>query len=76
MKSISVILLIAIMLVGCVAKKDGDNLNSGITPMAGTWKLLTGELVEKGDTVVTDYTKIFPSSKLLIIHILPFYNMI
>ncbi len=26
-------------------------------PIEGTWKLLTGTLVEKGDTVVTDYTK-------------------
>lgn len=27
------------------------------TPIAGTWKLLTGTLIEKGDTTVTDYTK-------------------
>lgn len=26
-------------------------------PLTGTWKLLTGTLIEKGDTVVTDYTK-------------------
>jgi hypothetical protein len=26
-------------------------------PVQGTWKLLTGTLIEKGDTVVTDYTK-------------------
>ncbi|MEP6682544.1 MAG: hypothetical protein ABJA35_04755 [Parafilimonas sp.] len=26
-------------------------------PMQGTWKLLTGTLIEKGDTTVTDYTK-------------------
>ena len=26
-------------------------------PIQGTWKLLTGTLIEKGDTVVTDYTK-------------------
>lgn len=25
--------------------------------MAGTWKLLRGTLIEKGDTTVTDYTK-------------------
>lgn len=25
--------------------------------LEGTWKLLTGTLIEKGDTVVTDYTK-------------------
>ena len=26
-------------------------------PIQGTWKLLTGTLIEKGDTTVTDYTK-------------------
>ena len=26
-------------------------------PLEGTWKLLTGTLIEKNDTVVTDYTK-------------------
>ena len=26
-------------------------------PIAGTWKLITGMIIEKGDTVVTDYTK-------------------
>ncbi len=57
MKSIYVGFLIAITLMGCVTKKDGDNSKSGITPMAGTWKLVTGILVEKGDTIITDYTK-------------------
>jgi hypothetical protein len=26
-------------------------------PIEGTWQLITGTLIEKGDTVVTDYTK-------------------
>lgn len=26
-------------------------------PIVGTWQLLTGTLIEKGDTTVTDYTK-------------------
>jgi hypothetical protein len=26
-------------------------------PIAGTWQLITGTLIEKGDTSVTDYTK-------------------
>ena len=26
-------------------------------PLTGTWKLITGTLIEKGDTVTTDYTK-------------------
>jgi len=37
-----------------------DNLESSASspkPILGTWKLLTGTLIEKGDTSVTDYTK-------------------
>jgi Lipocalin-like domain len=26
-------------------------------PLEGTWKLITGTLIEKGDTVITDYTR-------------------
>ena len=32
-------------------KREGKSL-----PIQGTWKLLTGTLIEKGDTTVTDYT--------------------
>ncbi|HEU5052787.1 MAG TPA: hypothetical protein VFT78_06730 [Hanamia sp.] len=28
-----------------------------VLPIAGTWKLISGTLIEKGDTNVTDYTK-------------------
>jgi hypothetical protein len=27
------------------------------TPLAGTWQLISGTIVEKGDTTITDYTK-------------------
>lgn len=30
---------------------------SNQAPIAGSWKLLTGTLIEKGDTTTTDYTK-------------------
>ncbi len=33
-----------------------ENKTSNI-PIVGTWRLISGTLVEKGDTVVTDYTK-------------------
>ncbi|MBO9200551.1 MULTISPECIES: lipocalin-like domain-containing protein [Niastella] len=51
MKSIAVISTIIILLfsASCTTKQD---------PLAitGTWRLLTGTLIEKGDTTVTDYT--------------------
>src|SRR3954447_26374889 len=31
--------------------------SKAVLPIEGTWKLLNGTLIEKGDTVVTDYTK-------------------
>src|SRR5947208_73845 len=34
-------------------------------PIEGTWKLLTGTLIEKGDTTVTDYTKATPFIKII-----------
>jgi hypothetical protein len=51
MKSIAVVITIITLLfsVSCATKKA--NL-----PITGTWKLLSGSLIEKGDTTVTDYT--------------------
>ena len=36
-----------------------DSNVSKLSPIivAGTWQLITGTLIEKGDTIVTDYTK-------------------
>lgn len=31
--------------------------NKSISPIAGTWLLLSGTTIEKGDTIHTDYTK-------------------
>jgi hypothetical protein len=53
MKKISFILIISILL-SCQSKetKQKDAL-----PIKGTWQLITGTIIEKGDTTVTDYTK-------------------
>jgi len=42
--------------ISCVEKKGHASKPSQI-PLVGTWQLLTGTLIEKGDTVVTGYTK-------------------
>ena len=34
-----------------------DKNNVKISSIVGTWKLLTGTVIEKGDTTITDYTK-------------------
>ena len=49
--------LIGTLLGACggeTTKNDGGGLAG---PLAGTWQLLSGTLIEKGDTSVTDYTK-------------------
>ncbi len=35
----------------------GDASKPTLIPIVGTWQLITGTVIEKGDTIVTDYTK-------------------
>lgn len=50
-------ILIITTLFSCVAGTE-DNVSKRPTmPFVGTWQLITGTLIEKGDTIVTDYTK-------------------
>ncbi len=57
MKKFTVLLLAGILLHSCkeaatVVDREKDSL-----PLIGTWQLLEGTVIEKGDTLVTDYTK-------------------
>lgn len=47
--------ILVVFVVACNTKPLGNNTDQ--IPLEGTWKLLSGTLIEKGDTVVTDYTK-------------------
>ncbi len=40
-------------LLSCAEKKAKPSF----VPIIGTWQLITGTTIEKGNTVVTDYTK-------------------
>jgi len=44
-------------IISCNEKTQNKSEATSIVPIQGTWKLLTGTLIEKGDTTVTDYTK-------------------
>lgn len=44
------------MVVSCNDETKEKPSITTTVPIRGTWKLLTGTLIEKGDTVVTDYT--------------------
>ena len=43
--------------MSCNTSVQNDKKNPATIPIEGTWKLLTGTLIEKNDTAVTDYTK-------------------
>jgi len=57
MKKQLVILLTAILLASCGTKSGINNAPEASIPVAGTWKLISGTLIENGDTMVTYYTK-------------------
>ncbi len=65
MKLFFSLLSVIIAFIGCVAKTEGDVAKQNMIPITGTWKLITGTLVEKGNTVVTDYTKNISFIKIL-----------
>lgn len=52
MKNLSLFILSVILLFSC---NTGSSLKNAI-PLTGTWRLLSGTLIEDGDTLVTDYT--------------------
>lgn len=58
MKRKIIFILVLGILISCSAKKESvTEAKSSAVPLVGTWKLIKGTLIEKGDTSVTDYTK-------------------
>jgi hypothetical protein len=57
MNRISVLLIMMIFSISCGSEKSEKIENKTGNLITGTWKLLSGTLIEKGDTTVTDYTK-------------------
>jgi len=47
--------LILLTFFSCMAQQKEEKPKQ--LPITGTWKLITGTLIEKGDTSFTDYTK-------------------
>ena len=48
--------IVFVMLISCSDKSQSDN-KTPANSLQGTWKLMTGTVIEKGDTTITDYTK-------------------
>jgi hypothetical protein len=59
MKMNTIIAIIAIITISLMSCSDGMNgkLSKQSPVIKGTWKLITGTLIEKGDTIVTHYSK-------------------
>jgi hypothetical protein len=49
------LMILVVFGLACNSKQPEKDANQ--IPLEGTWKLLSGTLIEKGDTAVTDYTK-------------------
>lgn len=55
-KQLTAFLIIA-MLASCGVKQSSNESGPSSLPVIGTWKLISGTLIEGNDTTVTDYTK-------------------
>jgi hypothetical protein len=56
-KRIGLLVLINTILLSCGTETTQNVSNPTPKPVIGTWQLISGTLIEKGDTSVTDYTK-------------------
>lgn len=57
MRSSIVFIIICIVVVSCTGRSESENPKLEPVALKGTWKLISGALIEKGDTTVTYYTK-------------------
>ena len=57
MKSAIRFIIVACIMISCNTSATHEEQKKQTLPIEGTWKLLSGTLIEKNDTTVTDYTK-------------------
>lgn len=57
MKIKIILIIICAAIVSCEVKTTHEELTQPSLPIIGTWKLISGTTIEKGDTTVTYYTK-------------------
>ena len=50
------LIFLTLALLGCNTSQPDSSLETESPPLEGTWKLISGTLIERGDTTVTDYT--------------------
>jgi predicted small secreted protein len=57
MKKRIIIVVIGILMASCGSGTKNNEPKKNTMPVSGTWKLISGTLIEKNDTTITDYTK-------------------
>lgn len=57
MKLVFPTFFLAVLMSACGGTESKTKETAAPTPLPGTWKLLSGTLIEKGDTTVTNYTQ-------------------
>jgi hypothetical protein len=63
MRSIGFVFFVLMMVSAC--NKPTEETSTASLPIEGSWQLISGTLIEKGDTTLTDYTKNLSMIKIL-----------
>jgi hypothetical protein len=56
MKNLFIAALIGLLAVSCISRNNPGIAKPSL-PITGTWKLITGTVIDNGDTTVTNYLK-------------------
>lgn len=57
MKIKTIIAILTTFLVSCLGNQDSQGAKLTPNTLIGTWKLISGTIIDKSDTVLTDYTQ-------------------
>ncbi len=57
MRIFIVLTVLSAICINCNTTPETEVSAKATLPLAGTWKLLSGTTIEKGDSTITDYTK-------------------
>lgn len=57
MKTVLISAAVALLLVSCNPDAAPKEAVPSAKPIVGTWQLVKGTVIDKGDTITTDYTK-------------------
>lgn len=65
MRTMHIVILLVLSMASCHQKSLKPIGDSSALPIEGTWKLITGTLINNGDTTITSYTQNVSFIKIL-----------